>query len=178
MANRDPNTFTTEDKLAAQLERQGQKIARRGLLARAGRFILRLSGVAAITLLPVDRRANAQTASGSCDWTACGMCGYFCQACCGGSRHIFSCPSCMNTHNWWTGCCTDPGCGQKYLVTFTDCGSNASANNSACQSASSCGTGCTALGFTDPQHATFYRSSSYPSDSYSCTVITMQQGHC
>jgi hypothetical protein len=170
----DVNQFSVDERIATYLGRQGQKLSRRGLLAGAGRLILRLSGLALLPLLPLDRRANAYT--DPCGWQQCGMCGSLCKACCGNTKPTSgpSCPSCLTTYGSWSGCCTDPSCGAKHVVTYTDCGSVNSSTALSCRSSSQCGSGCAALGET-LSNASFYGD---PSATYGCTVISVSSASC
>lgn len=155
-----------DDRIAAYLGKQSEELSRRGLLARAGRFMLRLSGLALLPLLPFDRRANGQTL---CSWRECGMCGNYCGSsatCCngntGGGR---LCPSCLTTFGSWTGCCTD-GSGCNHLMTYTDCGSTSGTQALNCSHGLQCLGGCARPG--DPSSAVFYGGGAY----YSCTFVT------
>jgi hypothetical protein len=166
-----------DERITVYLETQGQKLSRRGILATVGRLVLRLTGLVLLPLLPLDRRANAQAVGSCSDFTACGMCGYFCKACCGGSiAATEACPSCLNTYSSWTFCCTDPCTGLGHSVTYVDCGSTSRANAAACQatgSTATCGNGCAALGHpSGPSGATFYNST-HDGATYSCTVLVV-----
>src|SRR5947209_2536227 len=131
----DVNEFSVDERIATYLGKQSQKLSRRGFLAGAGRLILRFSGLALLPLLPLDRRANAYT--DPCGWQQCGMCGSLCKACCGhGATSGPSCPSCLTTYGTWSGCCTDPSCNARHLVTYTDCGSTTASTALSCQSPS------------------------------------------
>ena len=69
----DVNEFSVDERIATYLGKQSQKLSRRGLLAGAGRLILRLSGLALLPLLPFDRRANAYTDRAAGNNAACAV---------------------------------------------------------------------------------------------------------
>lgn len=166
MEDRRVHESHIDGRIAAYLERQSQKVSRRGLLASAGRFMLRLSGLALLPLLPFDRRANAQL---GCSWRECGMCGNYCSGspnCCNGNNGgTTSCPSCMTTYGSWTGCCND-GCAN-HLITYTDCGSTNVNQALQCRGGLQCLGGCATPG--DASSATFYGGSA----TYACTFVTV-----
>ena len=65
------------------------------------------------------------------DWQYCGIHGYPCASCSGGSDT--QCPSGCRSQSSWTYCCTDGSTGCSYYITYTDC----------CGCSPSCGTFCT-----------------------------------
>jgi hypothetical protein len=162
----DKHTFQAgvSERIAGYLERKSQTFSRRGLLVSTGKLILRLSGLALLPLLPIDRRAYAQFA---CDWTTCNMCGNFCnsgQDCCfgGGSGGLDDCPSCMTTFQAWSGCCFPDACAPSGTIfSYIDCGTGSASQAAACQSPTRCTTGC-------PQ--AFWHNASAV---YSCTIISI-----
>lgn len=114
---------------ARALSTFSQTTSRRGALALGGRWLLRALGLSLIPVLPLDR-VFAQDSGGNptnqncADWQYCGIHGYFCQACCGGtSPYITSCPPCTNkTKSWSTCCCCDTcAAGKGFTVSYIDC---------------------------------------------------------
>ena len=145
-----------------------QTTSRRGLLAAAGRLLLKVAGVSVIPLLPVDRVfAQSQNCTG--DWQYCGQYGAFCKSCCGQSAQIFSCPQCLYTGAAWTRCCCPANSctnGNGYLVSYKDC-CGVRPGWTSTQTAGCAGSWCRR---NVPQP---YWCGSYPSSTYRCTVISV-----
>lgn len=163
---------TLDEQVASYLKTQSQRISRRGMLATVGKTLLRLSGLALIPLLPLDRRFTVSAAS-SCSWETCGMCGAFCNTssnCCNSSGGFSTCPNCLTRGGGWTLCCYDTAlgecyCNQGYYFTYYDCCGTGSAVSN-CQSKTWCQdhpTGnCSGYGGGD------YCTSG---KTYSCTIV-------
>lgn len=111
-----------------------QRVSRRGILARLGKFALTLLGLTLVPNLPLNRVCvvEAQNPSGaSCDsdWRLCGIYGNLCKACCGGSASKTSCPSCTTRGSSWSRCCRDPNGNCKWVSYFDCCGGGSDAAN-------------------------------------------------
>src|SRR5215475_10335715 len=110
------------------LDRIGQRLSRRGVVARLGSALLGALGVTLLPNLPLDRRfvVDAQTGDCATDWQLCGIYGYLCKPCCGnGSGGLTECPSCSarGTEFSWSKCCPEPSTcppsGKN--ITYWDC---------------------------------------------------------
>jgi hypothetical protein len=143
-----------------------QTTSRRGMLAVAGRTLLKILGISLLPLLPVDR-IFAQNQNCSDDWQYCWQWGAFCAACCGSSKpYILSCPKCLYAGSSWSHCCCAPSCpsGKGYTVSYTDCcglvpGYTQQAAN-ACE-----GAWCKRAGVGQP----YWCGSEFNSATYRCT---------
>ena len=119
-----------DEHVASYLLSPSQRISRSGILTLVGKTLLRLSGLALIPLLPLDRRSTVY-ATGSCSWETCGMCGTMCQtssACCSNSGGFSSCPNCsgMTKNGGWSLCCYNTALGECHcdaglMFTYYDC---------------------------------------------------------
>jgi hypothetical protein len=175
-----------DERVASYLESVGQKVSRRGLLAKAGRIILRISGIAVIPLLPLDRRFTA-SASPSCSWKTCGMCGAFCAACCGSPGGYYPhCPSCLNYGGGWGCCCYDTSLGSCNCVNghrflYVDCcapnTTQGIAQAKACKSSVWCQTPPTG---DCGGEGGCYAGGNYcvNGNVYSCTILLPESGTC
>lgn len=92
-----------DEQAASYLTDWGQRLSRRGVLARVAKMTMKIAGIALVPLLPADR-AYAQFSCAS-DYQTCGMHGFFCKACCGGGNSYASCPSCTTQDGAWSKCC-------------------------------------------------------------------------
>lgn len=162
MQQHESNGQAFDDLMAEYLSDWGQRVSRRGWLARLGNITLRIAGVSLLPLLPVDRiQADATTCG---DWRLCGMFGNLCNDCCG-TASLFDCPSCTTkgANSWWRCCpnfeaqqCPIPG----QYINYWDCCA------STLEQANSCKGARCELGATQPAWCTNgYR--------YGCTVIAM-----
>ena len=165
-----------DEHVASYLLAQSQRLSRRGVLTLVGKTLLRLSGLALIPLLPLDRRSTVYAAS-SCSWETCGMCGNFCNtstACCNNSGGFSTCPNCsgMTKGGGWSLCCYNTAlgechCNEGYYFTYYDCCATGSIVTT-CRSSTSCGThptgNCT--GYGGGVYCTGGRT-------YSCTIVVM-----
>ncbi len=133
-----------------------------------GRVAAVLVGELGLVLLPVDRRAYA-TGLSNINCTSplwCGMSGYPCSTCTGGSTNACPSGSQMGISSW-TACC--PGFGSGYrCVTYCDCCSTTSppsgwSCSSTCANQSVCVSG-------TPANGTNYCSAS--ASVYWCTLTT------
>jgi len=169
--NQEPRSGSSiEERIAAYLRGWSQTVSRRGTLARAGRILLRLSGVTLIPLLPLDRRFEVDAADRSesgddlapgedrplvrrkvhyCRWWTCGMCGTFCSTtCCGGTGGTSKCPSCsgaMYQDGAWTGCCYDScttSCSNATRYAYYDCCATTGTLARQCTGSFDCGRAC------------------------------------
>lgn len=131
MNHQNSNGSSFDERTADYLADWGQKLSRRGWLARLGHLAIRISGVTLLPLLPVDRAAG-QVVPPSCgDWRMCGLWGNVCQSCCGQSAAWYSCPSCTTQGaNAWSLCCIDNEVCPPTVrnVSYYDCCGGASAN--------------------------------------------------
>jgi len=106
-----------------------RRLSRRGFLARLG---VALAGGAALPLLPVSRRAAAQTTApnegiageagdpASCQyWRHCAIDGFLC-SCCGGSQSACP-PGTQMAPITWIGTCRNPADGKQYIISYNDC---------------------------------------------------------
>src|SRR5687768_3090076 len=82
-----------------------QRMSRRGVIARVGKFVLAAMGISLMPNLPWDRSFTAAAKIGCGDWKLCGICGNLCTSCCGGGG-LFNCPSCTTKGHFWAKCCT------------------------------------------------------------------------
>lgn len=119
----DPTTeprLSLDERTAEHLSHWGQRLSRRGVLARVGDLLLKATGVALIPLLPADR-AFAQGGCG--DWTLQGMWGSMCAECCGVGASLSSCPPCTVVGAAWSYCCVNNNvCPQERRnITYFDC---------------------------------------------------------
>jgi methylamine dehydrogenase light chain len=114
-----------------------ERISRRSLLSRLGRWSIGAAGVAVIGSLPVTRTAVASATgnadaelfpafdetddSSSCQyWRWCNMDGTPCTSCAGGG--VTTCPPGSRPGaEFWVGCCTNPDDGKTYLIAYYDC---------------------------------------------------------
>ena len=124
------------DRLGERLTRRlARRSSRRGLLARAGAFIVVAPG---FPLLPVARAAtqpappadvsrltdferNAQDKDPNrCDyWRHCAIDGVLC-GCCGGGIHTCP-PGSEPSPISWIGTCRNPTDGRSYVIAYRDC---------------------------------------------------------
>lgn len=108
------------------LDSFAQRISRRGVLARAGKFALGILGLSFVPNLPLDRvfRVEAQTSCSA--QSLCGISGNLCltgqAVCCNGNAAgSDGCPSCTNRGSFWERCC-ELGCeGAGKYVQYWDC---------------------------------------------------------
>ena len=123
MNNKD-SAGELDEQIAARLDMLTQKLSRRGLLARCGKFALALLGITVVPLLPADRTAYGAMQSPEdlgCDWRFCGAHGYQCAPCCtDNTGSSTACPSCTYRGGSWSGCCSDQN-GCKHMITYIDC---------------------------------------------------------
>ncbi|MGC5247918.1 methylamine dehydrogenase light chain [Gordonia sp. DT219] len=113
-----------------------ERVSRRSMISKIGRWTLGASGVAVIGSLPVSRAAaDPQPASGpeplvpeyngsnpaECEyWRWCNMDGTPCAACEGGG--VSTCaPGSKPGAEFWVGCCTNPKDKKTYLIAYYDC---------------------------------------------------------
>lgn len=126
--------------MARLMEGFGQRVSRRGVLARVGKLILSALGLSIVPHLPIDRSFTVEAQGDDCClWQLCGINGYLCNTCCGNSGSLSNCPSCtgmVTGNNSWTKCCIDPSvCGSGLLVYYTDCCTPNQADSINCKGA-------------------------------------------
>jgi len=155
-----------DDRVATFLQRDSQRLSRRGMLRKMGSVLLRLSGLTLIPLLPIDRRFQVSAVTHHCRWQTCGMCGNVCSTtCCGGGGSLYACPSCsgrMHKDGAWGGCCYDScttNCTGGTSFMYADCCATNTTDQSMCKSAEFCGHGCPRTDYC------------YNGRFYSCTII-------
>ncbi|QNG21165.1 amine dehydrogenase [Rhodococcus triatomae] len=130
--------------------RMSERVSRRSMISRIGRWTMGVSGVALISSLPVTRSAFAQETPApegggepqlldfdghdpaECEyWRWCNMDGTSCAACNGGG--VTTCaPGSKPGAEFWVGCCTDPDDGKTYLIAYYDCCGAPSCSNAFC----------------------------------------------
>lgn len=114
--------------------RLSERVSRRSMISRIGRWTLGVSGVAVVGSLPVAR-AGADSATSptamlpdyvgknpaECDyWRWCNMDGTPCASCQGGG--VTTCaPGSKPGAEFWVGCCTNPADNKTYLIAYYDC---------------------------------------------------------
>lgn len=162
MSKNEENRPNLDERLADYLVEQSSTFSRRSMLMKVGRIVLRLSGLALIPLLPVDRRFAVSAQSG-CSWQTCGMCGALCNTCCNSSGGYSQCPTCtgMVKAADWGLCCYNSGSCTGTFFTYSDCCSSSS-SASSCQG-TLCQTACYPgfPAYCDGQHP-----------YYGCTIVT------
>jgi len=113
---------------ALVLDGFSQRVSRRSMLVRVGKFVFSILGVSALPLLPVDRIVRMVEAQGSgCHkWQLCGIWGRLCTtcSCCAGTQQF--CPRCTYQGGFWATCCpvrtaTGELTGEYRNVKYTDC---------------------------------------------------------
>lgn len=122
------NTTPFDERAAEYLSGWSQRLSRRGILAGVARVALKVVGVTAVPLLPVDRALAQQGGSvlGCFDWRMCGIHGFFCNACCGGPASYWSCPSCTHADGAWSLCCDKNVCPTyRRIIIYRDCRADA-----------------------------------------------------
>jgi methylamine dehydrogenase light chain len=125
-----------------------ERISRRSLLSRIGRWGIGAAGVAIIGNLPVARGALASENSGAGDelfpafdetddssscqyWRWCNMDGTPCTSCAGGG--VTTCPPGSKAGaEFWVGCCTNADDGKTYLIGYYDCCGASGCSNTFC----------------------------------------------
>lgn len=125
--------MSTDDRfdevIGESLSAWGQRVSRRGWLAKASKLLLWAGGVTITApLLPLDR-VVAQGVSCS-DWRLQGIYGYLCQNCCNGTASLTTCPGCTTRGGAaWVKCCEDAvACPPiRRMVQYFDCCSSSSA---------------------------------------------------
>lgn len=128
MNQRNPHEGRFDDAAARFLDGFAQRLSRRGMLARGGKFALGLMGLSLVPNLPLDRAFVAEAQSPNCgDWRLCGMCGNLCAqgtSCCGGGTggDLFICPGCTVRRSFWSRCCPAPDCSMRMISYFDCCG--------------------------------------------------------
>jgi hypothetical protein len=105
-----------DEGIAHLSRRVAERTARRGLLARLGRFALVVAGASVLEVLPIGSVPSALAVSDCNNWLNCGMNGYPCDNC-GGSTTV--CPGGTGYGTSWSTCCCDGG-GCK-IIQFRDC---------------------------------------------------------
>lgn len=148
-----------DSSIADALSDFSQRVSRRRVIAKIGKWTLTVLGVGTdVEMLPVDRRALAQTSSAdiiedlqdaTCTgWKMCGMRGNRCNCCNGPQLGFAACPGCANEGSFWSACCckpgTLPGLGTKYNVDYYDCckGSCSEDKVAQCRACTWCANGC------------------------------------
>lgn len=160
-----------------------ERSSRRGALARLGKAVVGLTGVAVLPALPV-RRASAQddapidftgTDPTDCNyWRYCNLGGRLCADCEGGG--ITTCPpGTVLGVEYWVGCCVDPASGTTYLTANYDC-----CGKSGC--GGSCGEPWQ-QGHADRCGGRLDRSKravvhECPTQSYTCTIVPLIGENC
>jgi len=156
-----------DERVATYLRVQSDSFGRRSMLMKVGKFLLKLSGLTLIPLLPVDRRFQASAQStGSCSWQQCGQCGAYCNTCCGNSGGYSNCPTCagMVKAGSWMQCCypSPGGCpGTGTMFSYFDCCSTNKLSAANC-------TGMWCKNACYPNFPAYCASGSY----YACTIVT------
>jgi methylamine dehydrogenase light chain len=123
-----------------------ERISRRSMLSRLGRWGIGAAGVAIIGSLPVSRLASAAETtnadlfpafdetddSSSCEyWRWCNMDGTPCTSCAGGG--VTTCPPGSKPGaEFWVGCCTNPDDDKTYLIAYYDCCGAPGCSNTFC----------------------------------------------
>lgn len=109
--------------IATIIRRESERSSRRAFLTRIGKLAVAIAGGTLAAGLPADRRVVLGNHAGSCcnEWQYCGIMGWPCKHCPGGSSDT-SCPlsGCTTAGAGWTACC-DQGGGSCSLVTYLDC---------------------------------------------------------
>ena len=161
------------DELTARyFDRWGQRLSRRGVIARVSKAVLKIAGIALVPVLPVDR-AYAQFGCAG-DWRLCGMKGFFCNSCCGRPASFSACPPCagMATGFFWDKCCKNPSTCTCTMFRYIDCCSNrgfctGGTSDPSCQcTGAMCGNAAGAIAYCPSTHRYFR-----------CTIV-QQVGAC
>ncbi len=123
--NKLTNEVESRDREERFFVTWSEKISRKGFVVSLGGFILRLAGISFLSILPVDKIAEADPSSCD-DWTLCGICGTLCCAgCTGGVGGSGTCPSCASRGTgFWSACCVGGGGLPPYnchTVKYYDC---------------------------------------------------------
>jgi len=142
MAGRGGSTVSRLGRLMSE------RISRRSLLSRIGRWGIGAAGVAIVGSLPVTRSALASENNGAADglfpafdetedssscqyWRWCNMDGTPCTSCAGGG--VTTCPpGAKPGAEFWVGCCTNPEDGKTYLIGYYDCCGAPGCSNTFC----------------------------------------------
>ncbi|MFV0386606.1 methylamine dehydrogenase light chain [Paracoccus sp. (in: a-proteobacteria)] len=109
-----------DTSVEASLRASARQNGRRSFMARTGAALL--GAVAAVPVLPFDRRAHA--AEGGAEdpcayWRQCAIDGFLCAES-GGS--ITTCPPGSTVSAVaWVGTCANPEDGKEYLISYNDC---------------------------------------------------------
>ena len=128
--------------------RLSERISRRSMISKIGRWTLGASGVAVVSSLPVARAFAQETPAApaaeplvpefdgsnpaECDyWRWCSMDGTSCAACEGGGLTTCA-PGSKPGAEYWVGCCTNPEDGKTYLIAYYDCCGAPSCSNAFC----------------------------------------------
>ncbi|CAG6395232.1 hypothetical protein NMG29_39080 [Streptomyces cocklensis] len=131
--------------------RMSERVSRRSVIGRLGRWTVGATGVAVIGALPVTRSTEAVAATpkaggdhepaaltykgkdpAECEyWRWCNMDGAACAACDGGG--VTTCaPGSKPGAEFWVGCCTNPKDGKTYLIAYYDCCGAPGCTNAFC----------------------------------------------
>lgn len=123
MTDNDRSESRLDTVTSRLLDNFAQRVSRRGMLARLGKFALGLTGLSLIPNLPIDRTftVDADGGPGCGDWRTCGMYGSPCKACCDGTGSLTMCPSCTLVGSFWSKCCFNPVTCTNKLVRYIDC---------------------------------------------------------
>jgi hypothetical protein len=140
MSDEDRKESALDTRAAQILSDLAKKSTRRGVLAGMGRFLLRITGVVIIPLLPVDRIVPDASAQSGCGlWSLCGMCGTLCTCTgCGGS--LGACPTGCPSSGMWSCCCAVNSMDCR-TVHYYDCCEQGTAC-SACNGCQQCSNAC------------------------------------
>lgn len=156
-----------------------QRVSRRSMIARVGKFAFGLLGVSLVPLLPLDRivvtEANAQSGwgSGCKKWELCGIWGRLCNKCncrCETGPGADECPSCTIKGQFWASCCNVRDANGNpttswLTVKYIDC-----CGQRGDQSSASCATGQFCQGNTvDPPTPQRNWCMGAGGDDYKCT---------
>ena len=130
---RDPRFDQNDGPFDHFLKGLSERATRRSLLARAGQWLIGLTGVTVLSSLPVNRAFGQNAKIGKdgsitqahdpteCNyWRYCNLSGTLCAGCVGGG--LTSCPPGSQLGaEFWYGCCEDPESGQTYMIAYQDC---------------------------------------------------------
>lgn len=166
MEAKDPQESRFDLATSRALDNFAQRISRRGILARMGKFALGALGISLLPNLPLDRTFVAEAFGCDTDWRLCGIYGFLCADCCGGTASLTTCPSCTTKgFSSWSSCCeSEDGCIRR-MITYWDCCGGTDTQAASCR-----GEQCRRNPVAQPAWCS--------SGAYRCTVITQGTTSC